>query len=339
MPVSTAELPKTTDSVPLGRIIDDALRSLHITGSLLLRETYAPPWSIAIPDARRLSDLLGLGANARAVAFHLVEFGQCEIRVDDCEPRVISAGEMAICFGGRSHQLSQGRGARPQPVETLLAGGPNIQRPSARQGVGGASLLCGVFLLQERAFNPLLTAMPTVLHSSLSRPGELHNLSGVARLMAEELDREVYGSGYVVERLLEVLCAEAVRAHIESDTSGRPGWLTAIKDPVIGRSIAAIHDRPGADWSVKKLGQLVAMSPSRFAARFSAAVGESPMAYVSKWRMDVACRRLAASNQSVDQVAADLGYDSLPAFSRAFKKQVGLSPARWRQSARIPQAS
>jgi hypothetical protein len=151
-------------------MIDDALRSLHITGSLLLRETYAPPWSIAIPDARRLSDLLGFGANTRAVAFHLVEFGQCAITLDGCELAVISAGEMAICIGGQPHQLLQGRSGQPQPVETLLAGGPNIQRPSARHGVGGASLPWGVFLLQEGACNPLLTSMPSVLHSSLSRP-------------------------------------------------------------------------------------------------------------------------------------------------------------------------
>lgn len=328
-------LPETTESSSISRVIDNSLRSLHVAGSLLLRETYLPPWSIAIPDARRLSNLLGFSANIRAVAFHMVEFGQCEITPDGCEPAVISAGEMAICFGGQPHRLSQGRSAKPQAVETLLAGGPNLQRPSTRQGASGASLVCGVFFLQERAFNPLLSAMPSMVHSNLLRPGEMHNLSGVARLLAEELDREAYGSGYVVERLLEVLCAEAVRAHIESDTSGNPGWFGAIKDPVVGRSIAAIHDRPGADWSVKKLSRLVAMSPSRFAARFSAAVGESPMAYVTKWRMDVACRQLASTDQTIDQVASDLGYESLPAFSRAFKKQIGASPAKWRESARI----
>lgn len=333
------QLSETTESSALCRIIDDALRALRIAGSLLLRETYSPPWSIAIPDARRLSDLLGFSVHTRAVAFHMIEFGQCEIAPDGGEPMVVSAGEMAICFGGQPHELSQGHGTRPQTVETLLRGGPNIQRPSTRHDVNGASLLCGVFLLRERAFDPLLAALPPILHTKLSRPGELHNLSGVARLMAEELDREAYGSGYVVARLLEVLCAEAIRSHIESDTSGQPGWLTAIKDPVVGRSIAAIHGRPGTSWSVKKLAQLVAMSPSRFAARFSAAVGESPMAYVTKWRMNVACRRLESTNQSVDQIAAALGYESLPAFSRAFKKQVGVSPARWREKARPRRAA
>lgn len=315
-------------------VIDEALRSMRISGSLLLREAYAPPWSIAIPDSGRLAALLGKDSGVHVVAFHLVEFGHCTITPEGGNGILLTAGEMAICFGGTDHRISEGKAAKTQPVEELLAGGRNLRRPDTANQPAGTSLLCGVFLLHHTPFNPLVAALPLLLRASLSRPGELHNLSGVARLMADELNRNALGGGYVVERLLEVLCAEAVRAHIEAAPRRETSWFRAIKDPVVGRAIAAIHARPGAGWTVRRLASDVAMSPSRFAARFSEALGESPMAYATKWRMNVACRELAATRQSIEQVAANVGYESLAAFGRAFKRHVGISPAAWRTRAR-----
>lgn len=318
----------TTDRRSSIDVLSDVLNSLRISGSLLLRETYAPPWAVAIPHAEKLIALLGLNAGVQVAAFHLVEFGHCEIRLDNGEATVIEAGEMAVCFSGCAHRISQGQNPRILPVETLLKGGANASKPGDADKTPGASLLCGVFLLHDTLLNPLFSALPPLLRISLARAGEFHNLSGVARLMAHEIDRQPLGGGYIVERLLEVLCAEAIRAHIEAAPT--TGWLNGIKDPVVGSAIAAIHAHPGARWSVQRLAQGVAMSPSRFAARFAAAVGDSTMAYVTKWRMNVACRRLKETPLSVAQIAAEVGYENLAAFSRAFNKQVGTPPATWR---------
>jgi AraC-like DNA-binding protein len=330
MAITTEKFAETTEIDPISGVIDDTLRSLRISGSLLLREAYAPPWSIVIPDTDKLAALLKVNSGVRVVAFHLVEFGHCEINPKGGDGVPLTAGEMAICFGGGEHRLSQGESSTTQSIEALLAGGPNLRRPVAMGRTAGASLLCGVFLLHHTTFNPLFAALPPLMRVTLSRPGELHNLAGVARLMAEEIDRKSFGGGYVVERLLEVLCAEAVRAHIEAVPRHETSWFRAIKDPVVGRAIAAVHARPGEDWSVPRLAARVAMSPSRFAARFSEALGESPMGYVTKWRINLACRQLAATRQSIDRIAANVGYESLAAFSRAFKKRVGASPAAWR---------
>ena len=340
---------EATDLPRRSVVVDDALKSLRIAGSVLLREAYEPPWAIAIPTAEELAVLLGVagagnGAGsrsvrpARVVAFHLVEFGHCVVRLDagDGKPdeRLLKAGEILISFGGNAHQLSRGSDVVPQPIEALLAGGANIQRPVSAAGSEQTALLCGVFLLHPTGFNPLFSALPPILHSSLSRQGELHNLSGVARLMAEEIDRHALGGGYVVERLLEVLCAEAIRAHIEAVSEQQASWFRGIRDPLVGRAIATIHERPAEPWSVRRLAEAVAMSPSRFAARFVEAVGDSPMAYVGKWRMELACRELDGSSNALDQVAASVGYESTAAFSRAFKKLIGVSPAAWRAGRR-----
>lgn len=321
---------ETTDFSLLSSVIDDTLRSLRISGSLLLRESYAPPWSIAIPAADALAVLLKVDSGIRVVAFHLIEFGHCAIQLQGGEEILLTAGEMAICFGGSAHRLSQGKSPPLQSIEALLAGGPNLRRPDAMGRNTGAALLCGAFLLRDTAFNPLIAALPPVMRATLSRPGAFHNLAGVARLMAEEIDRKPLAGGYIVERLLEVLCAEAVRAHVEAVPRHATGWFRAIKDPIIGRAIAAIHARPGEDWSVPRLAAQVTMSPSRFAARFSQALGESPMAYVSQWRINIACRQLTSTRLGVEQIAANVGYENLAAFSRAFKKRVGESPAAWR---------
>lgn len=307
-------------------VVGDALASLRIGGSLLLREAYSPPWAVAVPAAGRLAALLGVDTKIRVVAFHLVEFGQCEIESESGSRVLLNAGEMAVCFDGAGHRISQGRRSRSQAFESLL-GGDNAQRA---RGAEGTSLLCGAFLLQQTDLNPLFAALPGLMRASLSRAGELHNLSGVARLMAEEIDRGSPGGAFIIGRLLEVLCAEAVRAHIETARHEEAGWIRAIRDPVVGRAIAEIHARPGEPWSVSRLAQRVAMSPSRFAARFSEALGESPMSYVARWRMSVARRRLVASRESVERIASDIGYESSAAFIRAFQRRVGATPAAWR---------
>ncbi len=333
MPVSTFHTAETTDFSRETDVLDDALRSLHISGSLLLREVYKPPWAIAVPDSNALADLLETGKSVLPVAFHLVEFGHCEIVTDGGETHHLKSGEMAICFGGGHHRLSQGEPAEAQTLETLLAGGPNLQRADPGAASDTTSLLCGAFLLGHTEFNPLFSALPPVMRASLSRAGEFNNLSGVARLMAEEIDQRALGGGYVVERLLEVLCAEAVRSHLESVSPDQANWFRGIKDPIIGKAVAAIHSRPGENWSVQRLADGVAMSASRFAARFSESIGDSPMSYVTKWRMSLACRALANGNRSVDQVAASAGYESPAAFGRTFKKHVGVSPAAWKSRA------
>lgn len=286
---TTNDFADTTKLSWISKVIDDALRSLRISGSVLLREAYSPPWAIAVPGADKLTALLGVNADTRVVAFHLVEFGHCEIEPEGGGSILLTAGEMVVCFGGAAHRISQGEGVQTQAIETLLAGGQNVRRSPAANLASGTSLLCGAFLLHHTALSPLFAALPRVMHASLSRAGELHNLSGVARLMAEEIDRKSLGGEYIVERLLEVLCAEIVRAHIETIPHQETGWFRGIKDPVVGRAIAAIHSYPGTEWSVQRLAHEVAMSPSRFAARFSESLGDSPMAYVAKWRMNVAC--------------------------------------------------
>ncbi|MBX9914665.1 MAG: AraC family transcriptional regulator [Pseudomonadaceae bacterium] len=327
---NTDNFAETTEKTQIGDVLDDALRSLRIGGSVLLREAYAPPCAIAIPSAEQLATFLRIKSDTLVVAFHLVEFGHCEITTASGNSSTLAAGDMVIVFGGEAHKLSLGEATKVQPIETLLTGGTNTQKLTSPSSGLGVSLLCGVFMLHQTQFNPLYSALPPIMRVNLSSPGKLHNLSGIAHIMANEIERSAFGAGYIIERLLEILCAEAVRAHIETTPPQATGWFRGITDPVVGRAIKAIHSNPANDWSIARLAGQVSMSPSRFAARFSQSLGESPMAYVAKWRMNLACRKLTASRIGVEQVASDVGYESVAAFNRAFKKHLGVPPAAWR---------
>lgn len=329
MPKTSELFAETTENLVSPGVIDDALASMRITGSLLLRESYCTPWAVTVPGSVGLAKLLDTPKGVRAVAFHLVEFGQCEIVADGAERLLLNAGDMAVCFGGSPHRLSAGARARPQPIASLIAGGKNLHAASNNPRAASTSLICGVFLLRHAELNPLLAALPLIVRTGLGGRGALHGLPVIAGLLSDEIQRASHGSRFVMERLVELLCAEVVRTHLQTEEHS-VGWFRGIKDPVIGRAIAALHAQPGADWSVHRLALEVSLSPSRFAARFSESVGYSPMAYLTRWRMYLACRTLAGSNVAIDQIAADAGYEGTAAFTRAFKKLVGQPPAAWR---------
>ena len=314
-------------------ILSDVLNSLHICGSLLLHESYTAPWAITLPSADRLGTLLKAAPSTRVVAFHLVKQGHIEFRVEGASssaPLIVEAGEMVICFGGTSHQISQGRRPQQMPVERVLAGHDIPFRCAMGDRSSSLVCLCGVFYLEDTALNPLFSALPPLLHAPISQTKPSRNLVGVADLIAQELDQRAPGSNFMIERLLELLCASAIRTYMDMLEPGQSNWLTSLRDPVVGKALALVHRNPSHSWSVTTLAQAVALSPSRFSARFRSTLGESPMNYVSKWRIHVSCRLLRSPEQSIAEIAAQVGYESLPAFARAFKRHLRMPPGVWR---------
>lgn len=309
-------------------VISDVLKSMRINGSLLINESYVPPWGVTIPIADKLRSLLNLASDVQVVAFHYVKRGFIEVVPEAGEAIMVEAGDMAICFGGIAHQISQNLDKQAISVESILVGGNNPFAPNDKHIARSTSLMCGVFMMQNLALNPLFLSLPKILHVSTTKSGTPNNLTNILGWIGREIEQTTKCT-YVIDRLLELLCAEIMRTHLESATVDS-GWFYAVKDPVIGRAVSMIHAQPGDDWSVNRLADGVAMSPSRFAARFTAALGDSPMAYVTKWRMNIAGRLLGESQHRIEEIAAKVGYENVAAFSRSFKRHLGVSPAVWR---------
>jgi transcriptional regulator GlxA family with amidase domain len=154
-------------------------------------------------------------------------------------------------------------------------------------------------------------------------------LAGVAWMLAHQLDRDALG-GFTAARVIELFCAEAIRAFQRTAGTENAGWFKGLADPRISEAIRRIHAEPAEPWAVESLASVVALSPSRFAARFREVMGRSVMSYVAAWRANVACRMLRESKLGLGEIAGRVGYESLPAFSRAFKAQMGQAPAAWR---------
>lgn len=148
-----------------------------------------------------------------------------------------------------------------------------------------------MFRLRSAPLNPLLSALPPVLKLDTGDDVSHPKLARISEMMALELDAGTRDS-FTLSRLLELFCAEAIRAHQAREGAASPGWFRAIADTKIGEAIGHIHQSPGHGWTVAALAERVAMSPSRFAARFRETIGISAMAYVARWRMSVACRLL-----------------------------------------------
>lgn len=309
---------------------EDVIADLRITGNVLLHETYAPPWAIEIPDEQALREVLGLSREVRVLPFHLVRRGAFQLHHNGAPPVRVETHEVAICPSGGAHLMSFGKGAKPVALNQILMRHSQCAHAIAPEGT---ELVCGVFLLRSAPLNPILSALPAVLKLSTSQSGSSTVLARVAEMLALELAQGEQGS-FTSSRLLEIFCAEAFRAYRHREGATECGWFKALDDAKIGRALARLHENPGAAWTIPGLAATVAMSPSRFAARFRETMGQSVMSYVASWRMNLACRMLRESDRDLTAIATEVGYQDVAAFSRAFKALVGESPARWRSTHR-----
>jgi AraC-like DNA-binding protein len=307
--------------------IDDALDDLRVSGAVLLHEAYRSPWAIAVPGEDQLRQVLGVGNDVRLFVFHLVRREGFELQMDGQEAVPIRTAEVVICSGGIAHQMRQGTGAKSVPLEGILRG---EDMPVVACGTAGATeLVCGVFYMRAAPLNPMLGALPSMLRVATDNAVLSPVLASVATLLAQEVDRGTQHS-FTAARLLEVFCAEAIRTYQRTEGAISPGWFKGLADPRISEAIRHIHAAPAQDWSVQSLASTVALSPSRFAARFKETTGQSVMGYVSNWRANAACRLLHDTDLDLTRIAHRVGYECLPAFSRAFKEKLGKAPAIWR---------
>ena len=308
--------------------LDDVLTSLDVSGQVLLVDEYRPPWAIDIPAGEEVARALGIEGESRVVPFHIVRRGSFELCFEGGKPRVIRAGEVAICVGSQRHRMQEGGPDRAVPFLDLLE---TAMLPIGAGTGGSTELVCGVFALRRADRNPLIDALPAVVHTDVSGRNGGKTMELLTQLLVGELHMNRAGHGYMTSRFVELLCAESIRQYLDSHDHDEPGWFRAMRDPKVGPAINAIHAAPESALSVAALAANVSMSPSRFAARFRETLGEPVMAYVTRWRMNIARKLLAETDLPVEHVAMRSGYESAATFSRAFSRDVGTSPTQYRK--------
>lgn len=263
--------------------------------------------------------------------FHVVLRGSCWlIPSDGTEPLALAPGDVVFLAHGRGHALTRDLAA---PLADVVQG-PDGKWATAEDlppGEGPSTLmLCGAYRLSRARAHPLLTGLPDVIHLQ-ARIGTHPALRAAVDLLGAELERPGPGSDAVVPALLDTLLLYILRAWLQDHGEHEvTGWAAALRDPVISHALHAMHDDPTYAWTVEELGAHTGLSRASFARRFTAVVGQPPLAYLTWWRMTIA-GRLLATDTPLRTVAESSGYSSEFTFAKAFKREFGVSPGRYRR--------
>jgi AraC-like DNA-binding protein len=313
-------------------VLSDVLRAVRLTGAVYFDFELSAPWVAEAPPSRDVAGIVMPGCE-RVIEYHVIARGGCWGHALDDEPRRLREGDLIVFPQGHAHVLSSAPGMRAEPDLAIYAH-PSTPLPLVYEVGGGgerARVVCGFLGCDERPYNPLLAALPKVIHLPASPQG-YGWLSTLLQIAVGESGSGRAGSENVLARVSELMFVEMVRRYLETLPAAERGWLAGLRDPMIGQALGAIHGAPADPWTVEGLARVVGLSRSVFAERFTEIMGQAPMQYLALWRMQLAARRLTDGGQ-VAEVAAAVGYESEAAFSRAFKRLVGEAPGTWRRRA------
>ena len=311
--------------------LSDLLRVVRLDGAFFFSVEAAEPWSIETRAATELSPRL-MPAGDHVISYHIVTEGRCYGGLIGEEPVELVAGDVIVFPHGDAHLMSSGRNLQVGP--DIYGGPPDRYLETVRIGGHGsmtAAFVCGFLGCERRPFNPLLAALPRRIHLR-GVPNAWHG--GLTRQVTEEARRGRAGAGTVLTRLAELMFIEMLRRYLAELPSGQTGWVAGIRDEIVGRVLRLLHGQPGHSWTLSELARKAGSSRSSLTKRFTTLLGQPPMQYLTRWRMQVAANILSHSGAKVATIGAEVGYDSEAAFSRAFKRATGLAPGSWRDNRR-----
>jgi AraC-like DNA-binding protein len=298
----------------------DVLDLSRVRGALLANVRAHAPWGLELPQ------------NAGA-SFHAVTAGTAWLRVDGQEPVQLMPGDLLLLPSGIAHRLSSEPKGRCRPFDSSMK--EELMTPEGDLELGGrgavTTFVCAAYDYDLDVAQPLMSLLPHVLHVP-AEPVTGRDIAAVVELLAGEIGIRAPGSRAAAARLIDLLLIAAIRRWSEEQPEGAPpSWLTALRDPLTGRVLALLHERPGEQWTLERLAREVHVSRATLARRFTDGVGEPPLAYLSSWRMHLAAQRLKHTTEPVESIAREVGYTSEYAFNRAFSRHRGQPPGRYRR--------
>ncbi|MEW5757723.1 MAG: AraC family transcriptional regulator [Pseudomonadota bacterium] len=324
--------------------LSDLLRSIRVRGAVFYYVICRGQWSAEAPAAEEIAEAVLPGCE-HVMEYHMIAKGSGWAAVSGRPPVKLATGDIVMFPQGDRHVISSAPGIEPirQTADWVFArrNDPKPLPISYHHGVVEAGVrlpvddadmvaVCGFLGCDLRPFNPLISALPRLLHLPASHAGGW--VAQVIDQAACESSNPRPGGDAVLERLGEMIFIDAARRYLDSLPEDASGWLAGLRDRFVGKALELMHARPDHAWTVDELARDVGLSRSALHERFVDYVGQPPMHYLTHWRIQLGARRLRESNRTVAGIALEVGYDSEAAFSRAFRRIVGMPPAAWRKA-------
>ena len=316
-------------------VLSEVLKVVKLQGALFYNGEFSAPWSVAATSARALARYVAPGAE-HVIMYHFLIEGQASIRMENGERVNLMAGDIVMIPHGDSHFVENGPPTKTvdnsQQVADVLAQGLRL----SRMGGGGevTRLVCGYMACDPHLSQVFLSGLPPVFKVCIRNDTSGRWLENSIRFSVEEAGNHRAGGEAVLSKLSEVLFVETLRAYISHLPEEQTGWLAGARDSEIGKTLALMHRNPAHPWTLVSLAKEAGVSRSVLAERFRHYLNEPPMAYLTRWRLQLGAEMLGSTSHSVAQIAAEVGYESEAAFNRAFKREFGVPPARFRNKSR-----
>ena len=321
-------------------VLSEVLKVVKLQGALFYNGEFSSPWSFCSPHSRTVAPYIVPGAK-HVIIYHLLTEGRASARLVDGQRIILEAGDIVIFPHGDAHFLENGPATKSVNMEQELARIFSQGLKLSSLGGGGeiTKFVCGFMACEPRLSQVFLNGLPPVFKVSIRNDASGRWLENSIRFSVNEADASRAGGEAVLAKLSEVLFVETLRAYIADLPEGQTGWLAGARDSEVGKTLALMHRNPAHPWTIASLAREAGVSRSVLAERFRHYLNEPPMAYLTRWRLQVGAQMLASTSYSVAQIASEVGYESEAAFNRAFKREFGMPPARFRGQSRSTHAT
>jgi len=318
-------------------VLSEVLRIVTLDGAFFYNAEFSAPWGFRSPASCKLAPHFS-PSGEHVIIFHLLTEGRGTGMVEGGEKISLVAGDIVVFPHGDPHILANGSPKKTHDNEKELHAILSQGLKLARLGGGGemTRFVCGYMACEPRLGQLVLAGLPPIFKVNIRDDASGRWLEQSIRFSVDEGGAERPGGEAVLAKLSEALFVETLRRYVALWPEGRTGWLAGARDPEVGRALAMMHRQPSHPWTLADLAKGAGLSRSVFAERFRHFLDAPPMTYLTTWRLQLGARMMRSTSLSIIQVAAEVGYESEPAFNRAFKREFGIPPARFRTQARSP---
>jgi len=312
----------------------EILSGVKLSGALFFSAEFSAPWCFSSPASNMLAPLLAPGA-PHLVIYHFVIDGAAFVQMPDGQSIELGPGDIVVLPHGDPHLMTSSPGVGGASLNSAIFSKIRSRDLRPLQAGGGgdsARYVCGYMACDPFLSRPILGGLPRVfkVHIRTDRSGQwLEN--SILHLVEEAASGRV-GSDAMLAKLSEALFVDTLRRYVASLPEQQSGWLGGARDPIVGKSLGLLHSRIAHPWTIADLADQVGISRTALVERFTRYLSEPPMTYLTRWRLQLAARSLENTPRGVSEIAAEVGYDSEAAFNRAFKREFGEPPGRYRLS-------